>query len=135
MSEVHKSLGTLQELFGIANPKTAPILKKAHKLILSLHPEAIVTPRLGEKSISYGFGPKKNTESYCCLMPFKEHVNLGFFFGVNIDPDGSLDGTGANMRHLKISSVAELASPRVTNVHQGSAQGAKGRPRPLVDSQ
>jgi hypothetical protein len=126
MSEVHESLGTLQELFGIANPKMAPIVKKAHKLILSLHPEAIVTPRLGERSISYGFGPKKNTESYCYLMPFKEHVNLGFFFGVNIDPDGSLDGTGANMRHLKISSVAELASPRVTKFIKAALKERKG---------
>jgi hypothetical protein len=59
-------------------------------------------------------------------MPFKEHVNLGFFFGVNIDPDGSLDGTGANMRHLKISSVAELASPRVTKFIKAALKERKG---------
>jgi hypothetical protein len=114
MADVHESLGTLEDLFGVANPKMAPIVKKAHKLILSIHPDAAIVPRLGEKSICYGFGPKKMSESYCYLIPFKDYVNLGFFHGVAIDPDGVLEGTGAKMRHIKISSAEQLSSPKVS---------------------
>jgi hypothetical protein len=114
MAVVHESLGTLEELFGVANPKMTPIVKKAHKLVLSIHPDAVIVPRLGEKSISYGLGSKKNSESYCYLIPFKEHVNLGFFFGVDIDPNGALQGSGSKMRHIKISEVEQLSSPEVT---------------------
>ena len=114
MPEVHESLGTLEQLFGVANPKMAPIVKKAHKLILSIHPNAVIVPRLGEKSICYGLGPKKMSEAYCYLIPFKDYVNLGFFQGVAIDPTGQLDGSGAKMRHIKIFCVEDLASAKVT---------------------
>ncbi len=126
MSELHESLGTLEELFGVANPKMAPIVKKAHKLILSIHPAAVIVPRLGDKAICYGLGPMKMSEAYCYLIPFKEHVNLGFFHGLAIDPDGVLEGTGAKMRHLKISSVDELSSPKVTKFIKAALKERKG---------
>lgn len=113
MAKLHESLGSLEDLFGAASEEVLPILKKAHKLIVSLHPDVEIVPRLGEKSISYGLGPKKMSEAYCYLMPFKTHVNLGFFHGSVIDPKSELSGTGAKMRHLKITSAKELDSPQV----------------------
>ena len=114
MAEVHESLGTIEDVFATASPKTLPVIKKAHKLLLALHPAAVVVPRAKEKSIAYGFGTKKMSEAYCYLMPFKEHINLGFFHGTKIDPKGELEGTGANMRHLKIESIEDLSSARVS---------------------
>jgi hypothetical protein len=43
-------------------------------------------------------------------MPFKEHINLGFFHGTNVDENGILEGTGAKLRHLKITSLEQLES-------------------------
>lgn len=113
MATVDESLATLDELFEIPNPKVLPLLKKAHKLILSIHPDVVIVPRLGEKSICYGVGPKKMSESYCYLIPFKDYLNLGFFHGTAIDPADVLEGTGAKMRHIKIHSAKDLESPKV----------------------
>jgi hypothetical protein len=38
---------------------------------------------------------------------FKSHTNVGFFFGAHLDdPARLLEGTGKNMRHLKLTSGA-----------------------------
>ena len=110
MIKVDERLGTIAELFALAIPKVLPLLQAGHELILSLDPNCTVVPRLGEKSLSYGLGPKKMSEAYCYLMPFKEHINLGFFHGTNIDENGILEGTGAKLRHLKITSLEQLES-------------------------
>ena len=113
MAEIHESLGKLSDLFAAASKETLPILKKAHKLLLEIHPEAVIVPRLGEKSISYGLGPKKNSEAYCYLIAYKTHVNLGFFHGSRLGADDLLEGTGPLMRHLKLSSVEDIGKPVV----------------------
>jgi hypothetical protein len=113
MAEIHESLGKLSDLFAAANKETLPILKKAHKLLLEIHPEAVIVPRLGEKSISYGLGPKKNSEAYCYLIAYKTHVNLGFFHGSRLGTDDLLEGTGPLMRHLKLTSVEDIGKPVV----------------------
>jgi hypothetical protein len=113
MAEIHESLGKLSEVFGIASKETLPILKKAHKLFLEIHPEVVIVPRLGEKSIAYGLGPKKNSEAYCYLIAYKTHVNLGFFHGSRLGAEDLLEGTGPLMRHLKLNSVEDLSKPVV----------------------
>lgn len=113
MAEIHESLGKLSDLFAAASKETLPILKKAHKLLLEIHPEVVIVPRLGEKSISYGLGPKKNSEAYCYLIAYKTHVNLGFFHGSRLGADDLLEGTGLLMRHLKISSLEDLKNPKI----------------------
>ena len=113
MAEIHESLGKLSEVFAAASTETLPILKKAHKLLLEIHPEAVIVPRLGERSISYGLGPKKNSEAYCYLIAYKTHVNLGFFHGSRLNAGDLLEGTGPLMRHLKISSAEDLQNSKV----------------------
>ena len=113
MAEIHESLGKLSEVFAAATKETLPILKKAHKLLIEIHPEAVIVPRLGERSISYGLGPKKNSEAYCYLIAYKTHVNLGFFHGSRLNADDLLEGTGPLMRHLKISSAEDLQNSKV----------------------
>jgi hypothetical protein len=40
---------------------------------------------------------------------FKDHVNVGFFRGAEIDdPEGLLEGTGRFMRHVKLSPGRDL---------------------------
>ena len=113
MAEIHESLGKLSDLFAAASKDTLPILKKAHKLLLEIHPDVVIVPRLGERSISYGLGPKKNSEAYCYLIAYKSHVNLGFFHGSRLGADDLLEGTGQLMRHLKISSLEDLKNPKI----------------------
>jgi hypothetical protein len=40
---------------------------------------------------------------------FKAHVNVGFFFGAELeDPAGLLEGSGRRMRHVKVRPSADL---------------------------
>jgi hypothetical protein len=125
MAEIHESLGKVSEVFAAATKETLPILKKAHKLFLELHPDVVIVPRLGEKSIAYGFGPKKNSEAYCYLIAYQSHVNLGFFHGSRLGADDILEGTGPFMRHLKIASLKELESPKVKKLIKAALKERK----------
>jgi hypothetical protein len=43
------------------------------------------------------------------VAPFKDHVNLGFFFGALLkDPARLLEGTGERGRHVKCGRVMRL---------------------------
>jgi hypothetical protein len=125
MAEIHESLGKLSDLFAAASKETLPILKKAHKLLLEIHPEVVIVPRLGEKSISYGLGPKKNSEAYCYLIAYKTHVNLGFIHGSRLGADDQLEGTGPLMRHLKIASLVDLDKPKIRRLIKAALKDRK----------
>ena len=125
MAKIHESLGTLAEVFATATASTLPILKKAHKLLLGIHPDVDIVPRLGERSISYGIGPKKNSEAYCYLIAYKSHVNLGFFHGSRLDADDILEGSGPLMRHLKIASLGDLDNPKVQRLIKAALKDRK----------
>ena len=67
-----------------------------------------------QKMSGYGIGPKKMSEHFCYIGPFKGHVNLGFFYGADLpDPEGLLAGTGDLLRHIKLRSVEEVGNPAV----------------------
>src|SRR4051794_11277740 len=45
----------------------------------------------------------------CAIIPYRDHVNLAFFRGAEIDdPEGLLEGTGKGMRHLPVRSVGGI---------------------------
>jgi hypothetical protein len=111
--KIDESLGTIQEVFAKASPVSLPLIKAAHKFLIELAPDAVVVPRLGEKSIAYGIGVKKMSEAYCYLIPFKDYVNFGFFHGTEIDSEKILEGTGAKIRHIKIRTLEDLKNPKL----------------------
>src|SRR5262249_38331671 len=46
---------------------------------------------------------------FCYVNVFKAHVNIGFFFGAELeDPAGMLEGSGKRMRHVKVKPGAQL---------------------------
>ncbi len=122
---VEESLGTIKDIFDKASPTSLPLIKAAHECILELDPEAVIVPRAGEKSLSYGFGAKKMSDAYCYLIPFKEHVNFGFFHGTSIDADGILEGTGVNLRHMKIKTLADLKNPKLKKLLKAAIKDRK----------
>jgi len=45
----------------------------------------------------------------CYYMAGKNHITLGFIRGTSLpDPQGLLEGTGKNLRHVKIKTVEDL---------------------------
>lgn len=68
---------------------------------------------------------------FAWLRPAQKHVSFGFWRGAEMnDPDGHLEGDGTKMRHLKVTSAADLKSLPIEGfVKQAIAlNGAKGDP-------
>lgn len=118
-----ETLGTYQDVFASASSDVRQIADTLHAVILRLHPDVFVVPRTGEKSVSYGFGVKKMSESYCYLMPQKDYVNLGFPHGSELtDPNGLLEGTGKKYRHIKVRSVQQAESDSISEILEEAKQ-------------
>jgi hypothetical protein len=50
------------------------------------------------------------------IIPHKSHVNLQLADGADLpNPDGSIEGTGKRIRHVKVRSVEAASSPAVRN--------------------
>ena len=49
----------------------------------------------------------------CVVGAFAHHVGVEFWRGSTVpDPDHLLEGTGKNLRHVKLRSIAEATSPK-----------------------
>ena len=89
---------------------------------LALALRAVVTEELvpchetvydGPYAVSLGYGPTgRMRDQICHVVVFARHVNLGFYYGAFLpDPDGVLEGTGSQIRHIKIQSAADMERP------------------------
>ncbi|HEV2903308.1 MAG TPA: DUF1801 domain-containing protein [Gaiellaceae bacterium] len=71
-----------------------------------------------------GTGPKKFSEQFAYLMPFKRHVTLGFYCGGELpDPAGLLPRSGGRqvsgklaMRSLKITTLEDVTRPELRSL-------------------
>ena len=53
----------------------------------------------------------------CTLMVAKKHVTFGFLRGASLpDPGKLLEGTGKNLRHVKLRSLEDLQNPALTKL-------------------
>ncbi len=106
-------------------------------LVFDVLPQTIevVWPKQG--SVGWGTGPKKFTEQFAYLMPFKHHVTLGFYHGGELpDPAGLLprsekkqvSGTLA-MRSLRIASLEDVHRPALRAMIDASTRHGVPPPR------
>jgi hypothetical protein len=57
------------------------------------------------------------TTGYAYVMPYKTHVNLGFFQGIHLaDPAALLQGTGKALRHIKLTDATMVAQPAIRDL-------------------
>jgi len=60
-----------------------------------------------------------------------KHINLGFYWGAQMDdPEGVLEGSGKQLRHIRISSQADLGTPIVRAYLRWALPMALCDPRP-----
>jgi len=109
-----KKFGTFEDLLEITGKELRPIAIRLREIILELDPNACEVVRLGDKAATFGIGPKKMSEGYTYILPYKNWVNLGFYKGALLtDKNGLLEGTGKNMRHIKTHSIEEANRPEI----------------------
>ncbi len=97
---------TFDDLVEMTSLDLRPVTLRLREIILAIDPDSCVVVRLGDRAATFGVGPKKMSQGYVYIMPHTKWVNLGFYRGAHLaDPDSLLEGTGAKMRHIKITSV------------------------------
>jgi len=58
---------------------------------------------------SWGIPTFETKDPYCFYMVGKNHVTFGFHNGTSLDdPEHLLEGTGKNIRHVKLRTVEDL---------------------------
>jgi hypothetical protein len=106
--------GTFEDLLAETEASLRPVVRRLREIVLEVHPEAAEVVRLGDRAATYGLGPKKMSEGYCYVLPYRRWVNLGFYQGATLpDRDCLLDGTGARLRHVKVRSLEDADAPAV----------------------
>ena len=99
--------GTFDDLLARWPGAVYPVAGALREAVFAAHPRACETVRLGYHAATYGVGPRM-TDSYAYIMPHARWVNLGFYEGAALpDPEGLLEGTGAQLRHVKVRNVEE----------------------------
>ncbi len=105
--------GTFEELLDTTEDSQQATLIRLGEVILLIDPDNCEVVRLGERAATYGLGPKKMSGGYTYILPHTTWVNLGFYKGADLpDPSGILEGTGKQLRHVKIRSAQEADTPQ-----------------------
>ena len=64
-------------------------------------------------------------DGVCYIGVIKDHVNLGFIRGSELaDPERILEGTGKQMRHIKIRNMSDLFRPAIRAYLQEACERA-----------
>ena len=105
---------TFEEVLAASSPQVATLARQARALIQDVMPNVVEVVWPTQRMAGYGVGPKKLSEQFCYIGPFKKHINLGFYYGSDLpDPQNLLEGSGQTMRHIKISQPDQLENPAV----------------------
>jgi len=125
--------GTFEEAVSDHTPEVIAIARRLRAVIESVHPDALELPWVEQGDVGYGIGPKKMSEHYAYIGPYRTYVNLGFFHGTALpDPEGLLEGTGKKLRHVKVRSIGDRRAPGAPAAHRGGRRGAATGPRARI---
>lgn len=115
-------------------PDAREVAHHVRNLIYDVYPQTVevVWPRQG--SVGWGIGPKKMSEHFCYLLPFKQHVTLGFYHGAELaDPAGLLRAGSASgksnvaMQSIRLTSVEEVQRPEVRALVEEAVRDIRSR--------
>lgn len=88
-----------------------PVAMELRKLVRKLAPNLVEAMKYGMPSYV------KDRHTVVYIMPASDHVNLGFYDGVDLDdPKNLLEGTGKRLRHVKVISVQEARNPELRSL-------------------
>jgi len=86
-----------------SDPKLEEIIRGLRELIHDVIPEVTETVN------PWGIPTFELSGPMCYFMVASKHITFGFPRGTSLtDPKGLLEGTGKNMRHVKLRNVEDL---------------------------
>jgi len=102
---------TFSDLLNISEPGMHAIAKALRENIHASGPHIIEEIRLTDRAACYGIPESGETRLFCYIFPCTRWVHLGFYKGINLpDPEGLLQGTGRELRYVKVHSLEETLS-------------------------
>lgn len=82
---------------------------------------------------SYGF-TEKNADHFIHLPAYTKYVNIGFTLGAFLnDPEGRLVGSGARIRHIKLTRTEDLDDPYLHDLVRQAVARAVHSPEPVEE--
>lgn len=112
-----------EEITARGAPSIQNLARQARALIYDVYPGVVEVPWPRQGIAGYGVGPKKMSEQFCYIAVFKNHLNLGFYYGAELpDPSNLLEGAGELLRHVKIRTPGQLADPALRQLIEAAAR-------------
>jgi hypothetical protein len=109
------------------DPKLQEIVRELRELIQEVVPEATETVNPWGIPIFELNGPM------CYFMVAKKHITFGFPRGTSLtDPKGLLEGTGKNLRHVKLRKVEDLQQDGLHELVEEAARLNRESPAPSM---
>ena len=91
-------------------PAVRDLAQRTRALVRAALPGSVEHLYPGWQAIGYGSGGMKG--QICAIMPTKAGVSLSFNRGAILpDPHGLLTGTGKLLRHVKLTTPADVDAP------------------------
>lgn len=114
--------GTFEDVVAESSDTIKEIAYALRGLLAEVMPDITEVSWGRQKIAGYGVGPKKMSEHFCYIAPYKRHINFGFMYGADLpDPDGLLEGSGELLRHIKIRSVDETKNPAIKTLVEAAS--------------
>ena len=111
------------EILSKADPQIQELANRTRSLVHEIMPDVTEVVWTKQNIINFGVGPKKMSEHFCYIGIFKAHINLGFYYGADLqDPHHLLEGTGKLMRHIKITSTQQIDDPSLQALVQSASE-------------
>src|SRR5262245_12571048 len=136
----HKKRGVpteLREFLSAFPPTVTELFLAARRVVLSAAPDAneLVYDAYNAVTSAYTFSARLK-DAFCHVAAYSSHGNLGFNRGAELTgPTGSLLGSGAKIRHVRIITASDLRAPAMRSllraaVLQGRGWVVKGPAKP-----
>jgi hypothetical protein len=105
------------------NPALQKVVRGVRSLVKAAVPGTKITVN------SWGIPTFQTKDPFCFYMVGKNHVTLGFHYGTSLDdPEGLLEGTGKNLRHVKLRTMEDLEKKGLKELAITAAR-LEGKPR------
>ncbi|MBA2556012.1 MAG: DUF1801 domain-containing protein [Chloroflexi bacterium] len=114
------------------------LARAVRDLVYDVLPETVEVVWPHQGTVGWGTGPRKLSEHFAYLLPFRGHVTFGFFYGAELpDPSGLFGGPSANkgpMRSVRIATLDDVTRPALRELVSAST-GHRVPPPRSRDSQ
>jgi hypothetical protein len=105
------------------NPALQKVVQGLRSLVKAVVPGTKITAN------SWGIPTFEAKHPFCFYMVGKNHVTFGFHYGTSLDdPEGLLQGTGKNLRHVKLRAAEDFGKKGLKELVLAASQ-MEGKPR------